>query len=388
MFNAAPTRLPLAVILLSVALSAQARDRADVSLDARATVYDNFYFQDEAEQSATGILLAPRLRLLRDAGRSETELELEGEGGVFSTNEADNYFDFSARGGVTGRLGYNAISAGIAYQADHDPFGAVRTEGAGGPERELDQWNRLLLRAQWARFANIKGSFFHELGVIYSQREYTTNRESTRFLDRSGSTINGLVGLMLTAKTGVFLSGFVADVDFDEERAGQERSGTTQAVQLGMRWDVSAQTTGDVRVGVAQRDSDDSPQEADSAYWQAILQWDPSRVDTLSFETRRAYSASYDVNARFFDERTHRFNWRHRWNRRLSSDLSASLLEREFVGRGDEDDYMRLGANVNLALDSSLAVFGAVNYSERDSTRTGLDYEALTGTVGMRAQLN
>lgn len=376
-----------AALLAPSAAMATAVD-VDVSLAARALVRDNFYFQPDNQLSSSGAIVAPAFRVSRTGSLFETTLDARTEAGIFSVSQEDNYLDFGGGAQLAARLGLHSLTFSSRFRRDHDPFGEVRTEGSAGETRELDVWEEGRLSLGWRRNGQVKGSLFSELDLTLVNREYVSNEEFTRFLDREGLTLAALLGVNLSEKTGVFLSGFHTEVTFDVEEGELERSGEVQAALLGVRWLATARTSGELRFGGVQRTSDESNQKNSSSYWQATLKLQPTFADTFEVETARSYDASFLSNAAFFDTTLYRLSWAHSWTRRLSTRLDGSLRERDFIGSNVSDELVSAGFDINFDLDRDFTIYANTRLLSRDSSQESREFESSQITLGFSLQLN
>lgn len=361
----------------------------DVALSSVAVVNDNFYSRDINSQNVTGAIVTPTIRLLRAGAQFNNSLLLSASGGAFNSSSEDSFLDYLASANSLWRGGYQSVEVNAAYQRGHDPFGEVRTEGDDSENRQLDLWTEARGRLKWRRDGQIRGSAFTEVDLSFFERNYTTNEEITAFLNREGYTAGAIIGLNLTAKTGVFTNLTYSALDFENEVGQFLRSGDTTAGLLGVRWQATARTSGDVRLGYAER-SDDSGFSLEASYWSAEITIQPTATDSVRVATNRTFDASYFSGTAFFDSMNHQLYWERNWNERFVVTLGGEFREREFIrsGTSDGDDLLLAQFRAEYTLDRGFSVFGRVRYVEREATADTRDFDASLVELGFDVSLN
>ncbi len=380
----------IGVVGAVICTASMANTRLDVELDARSAVTDNFYYQEQQEQSVSTWLVRPSVNLLRKGRLVESSLHLGAEAASNSRSDVDDYVDYTAEANFLGGIGLQTFALGAEFQRGHDPFGTVRTEGTQTANQELDLWEDSAVRLGWQRLGQLAGTLFSEVELSASQRRYTTNRSETRFLDRNASRGAALIGYNLTAKTGIFGGASYADLEFELEdpNTGVVRSGSAVTLLAGIRWRATAKTSGEVRLGSLRREQDATGSKFSSDFWQVRVDWDASRSDQLQFTSRQTVTASYLTSAQFIELRSHTLSWEHQWNTATTSRVSGQWLDQDFVGINENDQTTVLSAQLNYALDRGFAVYGRVQEESRDSTRASRDYDRTGALVGFTLTLN
>ncbi len=379
--------LPVLAACLCAAASWQshARTEIEVNLSGNALVRDNFYYQARGnETTVTGVSIEPGLLLKRAGTMMDTHIKLGASAAKFNANPEDDYTDANASAGVDIKLGINAFRLDLNYRRGHDPFGSERTEDTERFDRELDIWQRSDVQLNWIRQGELRGDIFSNVGLKMSRKTYETNTDVTSLLDRSSRQYQGLVGVQLTQKTGVFISGRYTDYTFDEDSNGLRRSGNTTAYFGGIRWKATARTTGDLRYGVASRDSEGF----DSQFWEVEFGWEPVLTHEFQISSSRIFNPSYRTDTRYFDTQTFELAWLHYWNHRVSSRVSGLHTERAYVGAGLQDSTTTYTARLTYAIDNELSLYGNLNLSSRDAEQNGYTYESNAFLLGFVTRLN
>ncbi len=381
------TSLPVLAACLCIAASwdSYARTDLEVKLGGNAVARDNFYFQEQGNETAVvGVRVEPELQIARTGTLVDSQLMLGASAAKFNANSEDNYTDAWANAGADVKLGVNALNFGVNYLRGHDPFGSNRTEDSTFFDRELDIWTRTSGQVNWVRNGELRGDIFSNVGVQLDRKTYETNTDLTRFLDRSTRRYQGLVGIQLTQKTGVFLSGRLVDFSFDEDSNGPRRSGKTTAYFGGIRWSATARSRGNVRFGVASRDSEGF----DTKFWEVEVDWEPILTHELKLSSSRRFDPSYRTDTEYFDTRSYEATWVHYWNNRISSRVAAVRRDRSFVGTELEDNSTNYSGKLTYEVDNELSVYGLLLLSSRDAEQNGYTYDSNAFVLGFVTRLN
>lgn len=362
---------------------------------ADTTYTDNFYYQPDNEQSATGLLLRPSLQLASDRGRWGITNAVGLEAGSFTApTSQDDYVDGFANLGLDYQAGNrHRFSIGGGYIKEHDPFGTTRTEQIATIfNRDIDQWHQTNAAGKY-RFGAADALINTEITLSAAQKRYDTNEggpSGTRFLDHDTKAADVAFFYNFSPKTAVVIDALVSDVEF-EEALSANRDGQYKRLRGGVRWNVTAQTSGDFRAGYFRRDFDDGGREEKTgANWNATLNWTPAPLTKFKLSTGRAELISFVFGTRFIDFQHVSASWSQRWTTRFTTETSVSFSQSDFIGSPTERSDDNTGANFygQYQLQRALSVVGGLSSSARDSSdtapTTNLDYDTLTAFLGIR----
>lgn len=358
--------------------------RVELSLDLNSFYSDNYYYEPDGENEVTGFVAEPRLLLSRAGSRLRGELRAAAELGTFDLpGDVDDYIDTTYGGSLEWQpaLAHQfGLSASLAE--DHDAFGVDRTENAAVRDRDLDEWRgvRSELRHRYER----SGSRFGlETRVAGFDKTYRTNRAATRFLDYDQAQGQVTALYRISPKTSVLADAVLMDTDFE---VATDRSGTDRRYRLGLRWQATAKTTGDVRVGRVERDFDLGRfEDFEAVDWQATLGWQPDARNTIGLQSGRRAVESYVNGVGFIDSRYHTLDWTRDWSTRLSSRAAIDFAQLDFYGLERTDDLFSVGLTASYRASRLLSLIGGAKLGSRDSSRAVLDYDRSSAFLGLRA---
>jgi polysaccharide biosynthesis protein VpsM len=361
--------------------------RLILSLGVSTRYASNYYYQPDNEDSAIGLVVKPSALLLTDRGSFRYQLSGNIEAGGFNLEgDADDYVD----GGLGAKFDWQPLtrhqfSGSVGWVSDHDPFGTRRTETLGLLDRKLDRWEQNTASFSY-RFGAPQARINLEAEATALDREYTTNRASTQFLDYDSTALRGTVYYRISSKTSLLAEVIGADIDYDIVAPGfASRAGDVTRYRVGARWHATGKTTGSLRIGRVERDFDSTVQEDyDEFDWQASIAWEPRMRDRLVFTTGREPEESYLNAASLIDNRFYVLNWEHDWTTMFKTRVGYSINQLDFRGLPREDDVEELSFGFEYKPARRWGVFGELSLQERDSNLDLRDYENTVLSVGLR----
>jgi hypothetical protein len=362
--------------------------RATADISASGVYTDNFYYNtgDEPQEAAFGALVAPRAGYKTTRGRLDLLATIAAELATFNTEGGmDDYQDVAAvlnTSWLATRRGRLDLRAG--FQRSHDPFGINRTEDATVRDTELDIWHVMQAGALF-HYGAPEAILNAEVGLSASQKSYQTNTADTRFLDYSTTTLQYTLFYNLSPKTALLFDFVRADVQFDERfSAADARSGDEYRVRTGMRWLATGKTSGDLRIGLYQREFEDSGETEQGLDWHAALQWAPRARTLLELEADRGSQESYRVDTGVNITRSVTARWKQYWGARTSSQLSAAHVGTDFVGLGRKDTAYNVRLGLDYMLRQSLTAVVAAESSNRTSNDPRFEFDRISAFAGIR----
>ncbi len=364
-----------------------AGSRLLLSLGVGTRYASNYYYQEDDEESAIGLVVRPSALLLTDRGALRYQFSATAEAGAFDLEgDADDYID----GGLGAKFDWKPLtrhyfSGGASWISDHDTFGTRRTEASGLLDRKLDRWEQTAGNLLY-RFGAPEAKINLEGELSAYDREYTTNRDSTQFLDFDSVSLRGTAYYKISSKTSLLAEVIGADIDYDKIALGSaSRSGEITRYRLGARWLATGKTTGDVRLGRVERDFDSSVQkDYDEFDWQVSVNWEPRTRDRLSLTTGREPEESYLNAASLIDNRYYRLRWEHDWTSMFKSRLTYTFSDLDFRGIDRLDEVQEWSLDLEYKPARRWALFGEIALQERDSNQVLRDYDNTVISAGIR----
>jgi len=197
--------------------------------------------------------------------------------------------------------------------------------------------------------------------------------------DYSATQLGALMRYRIGARTDFLLEYRNLDIKYDNtplDFSGQpvNLDSDEDYYLVGLGWDISAKTKGEVKVGHSSRDYNNSDFSSSNFHWEVELSWRPKSYSEFIVNTGRESLETFG-SGRFINVEKHTVTWNHAWSARLSSRIEAGLLEDSYEesSRVDDRTFWQLGLVYELFNWASLGA--GFKYNENDSTFSQVDYE-------------
>jgi len=154
---------------------------------------------------------------------------------------------------------------------------------------------------------------------------------------------------------------------FDYLQSDSPRSSNSNAVLGGAEWDLTARTTGKVRIGYEKKDFDESTsKDLDNPTWQVDLAYKPRTYSTFTFLARQALAEGDDgsdaVKATFTQ-----VGWRHGWTERITTVAQAGYGQYDYEGQSRKDKLQDYNLAVIYQMRRWLDIELGYRYRDNDS---------------------
>ena len=393
--SSACTQFAIVACLLGTAqapqVAAQGASSLEVKLGLEGTYSDNFYYESANERSVTGAVLSPTVEYTRDSATTTLGLTAKGDFAAFNYGTEDNYADGLGSAALNFKLPRNLVLGFTAIaEQGHDPFGTARTEGQPSQNQTLDEWSQYTGSVALVGGQAERSRLGFELGYASLMREYQSNEASTQYLDRTFNSASATLLYHFTPKLSVLAQGTFLELDYDHVQAGTvDRAGDATIGLVGVRWDATAKTSGDIRIGRGQWQADSAlVEDIDSSYYDASINWNPTKRSSFRLSGAREYSPTYRFDAVFIDAQSIRLQWSELWSYRWSTALILAYSERDFVGANEKHEVASITGRLTYQLDRDLRIYVSSRYLDRDAVNFNERFETNTAIIGLEAKLN
>ncbi|MGL6244444.1 outer membrane beta-barrel protein [Pseudomonas sp.] len=330
---------------------------------------DNFRELEDDKQSSMITKLAPSFELKAEDRNSATRLYWQpiryiyhDESDASYTSQrvrADSIMEFTDRHRLKLEAEYRKFERtestaveGVNDKLNNKRVAGLYTFGAKSADNQID------FGASYAelRYDNADG--------INDDKERNTAGLTTTWYHRIGSNTRGLLEYDHT--------------NFDYQQPDSPRSSKSNAVLAGAVWDITAKTTGKVRVGYEKKDFDNSEsKDLDNPTWQVDLQWKPRTYSTFTFVARQAL-AEGDDGADAVKSTFTQVGWRHGWTERITTVAQAGFGRYVYEGQSRTDDLQDYNLAVVYAMRRWLDIELGYRFRDNDSDA---DNESFTRNV-------
>ncbi|MBC7621990.1 MAG: outer membrane beta-barrel protein [Aeromicrobium sp.] len=330
---------------------------------------DNLFLTNTNKKASNTQVYNPGARLDIKGAASQFGLGYDLKAGKFSSSSADDYTDYKLD--AFGEF-VPSSSMGLKlfgdYIGGHDPRGSTDRGIAGTP----DEFRSTSVNALFAYGANdAKGRIEVEAGTL--DKRYQNNRATTLASDRNTDSIGGRFFFKVAPKTSLILEARQAKLDYKLSTSLQDSTETRYLA--GVTWDATAATSGTVKVGQLKKDFKvASRKDFSGTGWEANISWKPLSYSKFDFYTTKSVNESTGLGD-FTLAKKYGAAWTHAWDPRLTSIVSLSRNDDEFVGNVRNDNTDAYGLKLNYKLMRWLSVGGEYNFTTRDSNVSGFNYK-------------
>jgi hypothetical protein len=330
---------------------------------------DNLFLTNTNKKSSDMQVYNPGLRLDIKGAASQFGLGYDLKAGKFSSSSADDYTDYKFDG-----FGEFVLSSSMGlklagdYTRGHDPRGSTDRGFSGTP----DEYRSTGGSALFAYGANdAKGRIEVEAGTV--DRKYQNNRTTTVGSDRTTDSFAGRFFFRVAPKTSLILEARQEKLDYTLSTSQQDSKDTRYLV--GVTWDATAATSGTIKVGQLKKDfAVASRKDFSGTGWEANVEWKPLSYSKFDLYTTKTVSESTGLGD-FTLAKKYGANWTHGWDSRLTSIVSLSRNDDEFVGNVRNDETSSYGLKLNYKVMRWLTVGGEYTSTNRDSNVSGFNYK-------------
>ena len=336
-------------------------------------------FKDSANVSSTIEVLTAGVKAIARKDYNQFTAGYNTELGWYNNSSADNYdehnVDLRWQSRPSVKLQFDLDGY---WHRQHDDRGSDDTAIAASPN-EYDKYGlggTVIYGAETAK-GRIEGRF------SYSDQEYQNNRATTQSLDVVSSNVGGTFYWNMAPKTSA-----LAEVNYTEDDyqlASTLRDSELVEYLVGVKWKATAQTSGTIKVGHAQRDFDSATrQDFSGSSWQVGVTWSPLRYSTFNLVTSRKPNNATGGADDYIVNTDTSLTRSHIWKSYLRSDAKISYSVGDYQNAlNREDDTVGLEFGLTYDLSRNMALSAGYEYTDRDSNIDTNDYERNLLSVGI-----
>jgi hypothetical protein len=350
------------------------------AVDLGVTWDDNVYRTNTNPESATIYRLRPELVVAGGKGNTRFNAGYSGDYAEYSgttLEELDSYDDHQLYAGLSGygRKSYYDIVGD--YKRGHDSPGG---NDIGDNIDRYDEWDRYTLLGTYGY-----GSAGARLNLRLDGLLQQKRQDVLQAIDFDTGAIAAMLKIRIASKTQAVLEGGYRRYDYINSNQDADRL----YGRIGLAWEATAKTNALVTYGYEDYRPDNPGEEIvsdkegptfgiieeyDGSTWQANVNWDVRRRDTLSFSTSRGSRLSNGTGSSRVSTR-YLLAWTHDWSERLRSNLGYMIGDDEYKGVDRDDDLTEWYLGASYKFRRNMLLRGDYRFEERDSTAVLQDYD-------------
>ena len=385
---------PLAVALISV--NSYAVEPQGIALgsgvsflpavDLSVESNSNIYSTREDEVSDIISRIAPSFALQGDFGKTNASATYSAEQGFYGEDKNDDYLDQRFDADVSYEINARQeVGASASYNDAHDARGAGTVQGSAAPAVVPDEYEEVTGGLNYIYGADSATGNIEVFADSY-QKRYSNNKALTQDRDHNKVNFGAILSLTASPDSEVILEARQINITYSENTAtAQAREGYEQRLFVGMRWDMTGATSGEVKLGRSARFFDEKTIGSNTRVaWEANLTWQPLTYSTVVFSSSQSSNETNDAGSYIANTFTS-VNWDHEFSTYYSAGINASISSDSYVddAAGREDDLVSYGLNGTYSPTNWIDVTLDISQSEKTSNINDFEFESQVAVLGL-----
>lgn len=346
-------------------------------LDTTLGYGDNVFRGSIVEESSTFLTVSPTISAVKETATHRIGFDYKGEGALFFESSDDGYIsnelgaEYIAKLSPTSELGF-----GVSYEDGNSIRGTDFLEGTNNVIDGPTEFENTVLRANYFVGSDKIGPVL-ELGLEYSDLEFENFGLFTEGRDRTTTKLSARLGYQYSVATQVFVDFVYQDFDYDGVINNFDGSldNDEQRVEVGVKWRATSQTSGEVSVGITDKDFDNFNDTSSITSWNAAINWEPTSRDQVTFTS---FSRPFEQTGTglFVDVQEYSISWNHdvsaRWG--FNAEVATGSADFEATPRDDDYDRIKLGVAYQPSRFSEISL--DFEREDKDSSSQIFDFDS------------
>ena len=300
---------------------------------------DNIYLSNQRKQSSTAEVVSPAVKLAAQRRDDIYSLTYRADLARYNSASGNNYNDQSLRGEALMNISTRAsLKVNPEVVWSHDPIGS--TYGFVGPggfvQTTPNKWRNTGISALFAYGSEgAKGRV--ELEGRYLATQYLNNRTITVGYDKKITDAGATFFYRVMPKTSLLFQAKNERIAYDNAAVSIVPSSRQQYYLVGAKWEATAKTTGDVRVGRISKtyDASATPLPNFSAVgWTGNVRWDAKTYSRVNLTLSKQPTETTLPGSNYILANSSTIGWDYDWNSRVTSHASYNRYLENFGGIG------------------------------------------------------
>lgn len=338
------------------------------TLDVSVTSDSNIRANNTNKQSATVTSIAPKFLFGAETRNTAYQLEYGINHRKFDGADVGDLTDQR----VAGRAMFDFdVRNKMKLEATHDRRESIENllnQNTNPNGKDRIATNRL---AMDYFFGAPQATINTEFGINYNQlRSIDSNVNQNMERDTTG--MNASLLYRISPITQLELEGRYATTDYLlNDTATKAKNNNQRTILAGVRWEVSALTTGRAKAGYETRSfTNTNRPDAERPSWEVAIDWTPLTYSKFTFLTQQATQEG-NLGFAFVETARSSVTWQHEWTPLFKTSLSYARVAEDFanspVDPNRSDASNQASILLNYALKRWIDLNAGYVYSDRDS---------------------
>lgn len=369
----------IATTITGISVLAEAQEGGSgftYGLDAELRHDDNIYRAETRETSSLILEASPFIRATFVNKGNSYQLGYRLNKAEYFDSSADSYDDHEFSADMNHRFtSRQALTATLKHQLLTEQRGTGFSEEANALVDGPDDYDATEFAATYfigAPSARARMELNAEHNILSFDSSYV---DDTR--DYDATQLGALLRYRVGARTDLLAEYRNLAVRYDNtplDGLGQpiDLDSDEDYYLVGIGWELSAKTRGEIKVGQSERDYDGF--SSSDGHWEVELEWRPLSYSEWILNTGRESLETYGTG-RFINVKRHMLTWNHAWSGRVSSKLQFGLSEDRYEDSTRSDDQTFWHAELFYEPNNWLNLSAGYAYGENDSNFQLVNYE-------------
>ena len=383
--------LPLFLLTVSNVNAGQAQKITAGPLDITPTLNitqnsnSNIYSAGSNETSSNISVVNPGILAEIVSGDSLYTLDAQLFEGNNSQDSDDDYTDYSIAATADIALyESNMLSLGASVSGNHEDRGSGVTQGTTSFTTPVE-FNKNIFSAGYT-IGSDASIYRLQLNAGLEDTEYTNFKLFTASRNYGKQDLSATLFYKISSMTDALVEYNTAEFDYDVDLGIFDRSGNENKVLFGATWQATGNTAGTIKIGNVHKSFDGSSRKSFSgSTWEAQVNWTPKEqtlVTVNSSHTPRETS----TGGSFIESASTGANWIQSWTSSVSTTVSASVGEDDYVGSSRKDDLTNYGISLDYEFRRWMTIGLTYESTDSDSNNDTFDYDR--NIVGLTANIS
>ncbi len=338
---------------------------------------DNFFSTPDDNESRAVLAITPNLKARIEDGPDYYLLDIGTSTSLHNKDSVDNFTQINLAGNLHKEFtSQHRIMADAKADWLYEPRGSGLTEGLGDTVTELVEYNEQVLNGRYEYGAVTSKAMLALTAGIFN-KEYQNFKEVAKYRDYDKTSL-GIIGYYNTQSASrLFIELKQEDYRYDfVQPTGVSRDSDDIKALLGIEWDLSAITSGSVKLGYQEKDFSSEQRENFSGLsWDASILWQPLTYSSFNFLTSNAAKDPL-VSGDYIEETVYGATWNHEWSEQFSSLLSLNYTREQYTGDDGRDDKTKnLRVGLNYVATKFMMISPYLDILNKDSTQDNIAFD-------------
>ncbi len=341
---------------------------------------DNIYLSNLRKQSSTIEVVSPGVKLETQRRDDIYSLAYRADLGRYNSASGNDYNDQSLKGQALVNITPKAsLKVNPELVWSHDPIGTTYgfVVPGGFVQTTPNTWRNTGVSAIFS-YGTDESKGKVELEGGYLGTKYTNNRNFTVGYDKKITDAGATFYYRVMPKTSLLFQAKDERIAYDNPAVAIVPNSTQQYYLVGAKWEATAKTTGDLRIGHVSKNYDASTapkQNYSGIVWVGKVSWDAKTYSRVNLVLSKQPTETTLPGSAYMLVTSSTLGWDYDWSSRVTSHASYNQYLQNFGGIG----LNTTANNYTLGVDYQMRRWLKTGISWMNTTQTvnQLPYEAL-----------